>query len=65
MLCPKCGTEMRIGSTVQQVTGDSSTETPTVVKTVQTLVCRNPQCMNFEKVVANAETEIYRSDGQK
>ncbi|MEG0803434.1 MAG: hypothetical protein RSF90_00620 [Pygmaiobacter sp.] len=62
MLCPNCNTEMRIAATSQRVTGDSSPETPTVVYTVQSLACRNPQCEHCGKIVQTVETELYRAN---
>lgn len=62
MLCPRCNTELAIAAVTQRVSGDTSPDTPTVVTNVQTLRCRNPQCENYKKAVAESVTELYSSE---
>lgn len=61
MLCPKCNTDMMINASETQVEGDSSPDTPTIVWTVQKLVCRNPKCDNYMKVVEEIRHKIYEA----
>lgn len=59
MLCPKCNTELMIQSARLEFTGDESPDTVTRAYTVQTLVCRNPQCSDCGKAVAENRVELH------
>ena len=50
MMCPDCGIEMRVGSTVIRTDKDTGEK-----KIEQNLVCRNPQCPNYKTVVETIE----------
>ena len=58
MNCPRCKTELFIDSSKLEITGDQSPDTETKVFTVQTLSCRNPNCENYLKPVAENRVEM-------
>lgn len=59
MKCPYCGIEGVISGVKTQVEGDNSPDTKTQVFTVQSIVCRNPQCSYFEKKVTESKHQIF------
>lgn len=64
MKCPHCDLELKISHSEISVSGDSSPDTTTRVLMVQKLSCRNPQCQNFDQVVATKEHLIWETPQQ-
>lgn len=55
MKCPLCQTEMRISKTRYRTKNDDTADAETKLYAVQTLVCRNSQCENYNTVVTEIE----------
>ena len=64
-LCPKCKLATYIKGTYTQVEGDDSSDIPTKVYTVVEQACRNPQCENYQRVVASERQQIYPAQKQE
>lgn len=62
MTCPKCGVEALISGSRMEVSGDNSPETPTVVETVLTYRCRNPQCAECGHEVGESRHRQYPAE---
>lgn len=57
MLCPKCKVECRIGKSYYVTRDDDTPERKTRLYMVHEMVCRNPQCPDFNAVVEKVENE--------
>lgn len=58
MKCPLCKTEAYIKASRYVVEGDTTDTEETKLYVEQTMVCRNKNCNNFEKVVHTVKNPI-------
>lgn len=59
MKCPLCQTEMRILKTRYRI---KESDAGQKLYAVQSMVCRNPQCENYENIVDEVEHQLEISD---
>lgn len=58
MKCPKCNTEAKIVKTQYVAENDDSPDIPTKLYIEQLFACRNPQCVDFEKVIKTVRNPL-------
>ncbi len=57
MVCPRCKHECRVSDTRRVIIGDNSPDTETKLFLEQDFTCRDPQCVDYGKVVKTIRHE--------
>lgn len=58
MQCPKCSIDMTVRYDGVECKNDDTPDKPTEVYSLQSLICRNPKCGNYERVVEIVRTKL-------
>lgn len=58
MVCPKCNVVAAIKSTSYVVVGDKSPEEETKLYVEHKYTCRNPQCVDYSKIIGRKRNPI-------
>lgn len=58
MQCPKCSIDMTVDYGGIECKNDDTPDLQTEVYSLQSLLCRNPQCQNYNRVVEIVRTNL-------
>ena len=58
MKCQLCNVEAAIAKSRHVVSGDDSPDTETKLYMEQEIRCRNPNCSNYNKIIATVRNEL-------
>lgn len=58
MQCPQCSIDMDVRYDGVELINDDTPDVATEVYSLQSLICRNPQCANYNRVVEIVCTKL-------